>query len=448
MIAMSSPAVTPPRVFISYRLDPQDNERVLALADKLVREGVDAVLDRYAIAPPEGWTRWIDEGLKRSDFVLVICTEGYQKSAGGTDERGLGRGVNREGLIIDQTIYENHGRNERFIPVLLRQSDAAFVPTFLRPYQVESVETEEGYVRLYRRLFNQPEIVKPALGPPRPLLPRPVDPGGDARPLSPALNVSFNHRWAALYDRRPQAMELEKLIVQRADRGRRPLAFVVSGPDSERHDALHQRLSQIPLPQWLVELNDNRNEIRPLDLDAPPDDESVAAAILMKRIETNLGAGGVGNGKTIVDRLPPGLTYFQFLVDLRHRSTRLHAKTLVQILLRLLNDRERFPDLPPGKAVCAGISISWKDTGPSQKKLAKDIPEEKFPNLRFRVLPDLAPPQPDDARHWTDVIANLKPGALSPAARYALEKFARGLFGANQSLPMEKLYDEFMNLPM
>jgi hypothetical protein len=110
--------------------------------------------------------------IRRADFVLVICTEAYKRRAEGNKEPGKGRGANREGLIIDQDIYESDGRNQKFIAVTLRRTDTPFIPDFLRPYQSESIETDAGYDKLYRRLTKQPEVVKPALGKPRPLAPR------------------------------------------------------------------------------------------------------------------------------------------------------------------------------------------------------------------------------------------------------------------------------------
>ncbi len=56
--------------------------------------------------------------------------------------------------------------------MILRRTDAAFIPDFLRPYQSESIETDDGYKQLCRRLTNQPEILKPGLGTPRSLPPR------------------------------------------------------------------------------------------------------------------------------------------------------------------------------------------------------------------------------------------------------------------------------------
>lgn len=162
-----------PKVFISYTHDSlEHDDQVIALADRLRSDGIDAQIDQYEFAPPEGWTRWMRNKIKGADFVLAICTETYQRRTEGTEEPGKGRGGNREGLIIDQEIYESDGRNERFIAVILRDSDRRFIPEFLRTYQNESTQTQHGYDKLCRRLTHQPEVVKPALGRLRSLPPR------------------------------------------------------------------------------------------------------------------------------------------------------------------------------------------------------------------------------------------------------------------------------------
>ena len=44
-----------PRVFISYSHDSEEHAvRVLALADRLRSEGIEAILDQYEMSPPEG----------------------------------------------------------------------------------------------------------------------------------------------------------------------------------------------------------------------------------------------------------------------------------------------------------------------------------------------------------------------------------------------------------
>jgi hypothetical protein len=54
-------ASEPPKVLISYSHDsPEHARRVLGLAERLRKDGVDTQLDQYvAGTPSEGWPRWM-----------------------------------------------------------------------------------------------------------------------------------------------------------------------------------------------------------------------------------------------------------------------------------------------------------------------------------------------------------------------------------------------------
>jgi tetratricopeptide (TPR) repeat protein len=115
-----------PRVFISYSHDSAEHQaRVLALAERLRRDGLTVVIDKDEPFPEDGWPKWMSEQIEAARFVLVICTEKYGRD---------GRGATREGAIIDQNLYEARGRNRKFIPVAMREEDAEHRPESLRPY--------------------------------------------------------------------------------------------------------------------------------------------------------------------------------------------------------------------------------------------------------------------------------------------------------------------------
>ena len=66
----------PPQVFLSYSHDSAEHkDRVLALCDRLPKDGIDAWIDQYETSPPEGWPRWCANRVRAADFVLVVCTE-------------------------------------------------------------------------------------------------------------------------------------------------------------------------------------------------------------------------------------------------------------------------------------------------------------------------------------------------------------------------------------
>lgn len=160
-----------PRVFISYSHDSAGHKlRVLELANRLRREGIDARLDRYVQFPSEGWPRWMHREIEEADVVLVVCTEIYKGRFDGTDASGKGLGVRWEGLILTQTLYEDLSRDvSRFIPVLFDDTPPMAVPIAFRSFS--HFNLPDQYDSLYRVLTNQPEVEVPTIGAVRPLTP-------------------------------------------------------------------------------------------------------------------------------------------------------------------------------------------------------------------------------------------------------------------------------------
>ena len=67
-------ASTAPRVFISYSHDsPEQQDRVLALADRLRAGGVDASIDQYEPHPSEGWACAVSSRARSSTARLCSC---------------------------------------------------------------------------------------------------------------------------------------------------------------------------------------------------------------------------------------------------------------------------------------------------------------------------------------------------------------------------------------
>lgn len=160
----------PARVFISYSHDsgPHD-QNVLDLANQLRREGIDAQLDRYVEAPPEGWPRWVGRQVESADFIICVCSPQYRISFEGHNDPQKGLGVNQEGFLIQQDLYDHGNRSERYLPVVFDRNDRGTIPGPLRAFQ--SYMLPDQYEQMYRRITRQPEVQAPALGHERPLPP-------------------------------------------------------------------------------------------------------------------------------------------------------------------------------------------------------------------------------------------------------------------------------------
>ncbi len=138
--------------------------RVLALSDRLRQEGVDCNIDQYEHSPPQGWPSWMYDEIEAAEFVLVICTEIYNKRFRNKEGSRKGKGVKWEGAIITLSLYEEEANNSKFIPVIFSDEDVRHIPALLKAVTRYDVSSEQGYEDLYRHLTNQPKHSKPILG--------------------------------------------------------------------------------------------------------------------------------------------------------------------------------------------------------------------------------------------------------------------------------------------
>jgi len=155
----------PARVFVSYSHDSAEHKsRVRALSDRLRLDGVEANLDQYVEGPAEGWPLWMENQIRGADFVLLVCTETYRRRVMKEEVRGKGLGVCWEAHIVYQYLYDDGGRNDKFLPVVFDSYSSKYIPTPLRAFDWYDLQSEEGYQKLYLRLTHQVEDGKPSLG--------------------------------------------------------------------------------------------------------------------------------------------------------------------------------------------------------------------------------------------------------------------------------------------
>lgn len=100
--------------------------------------------------------------IETADFVLVVCTEIYEKRFKGQEEPKKGLGASWEGAILTQQLYDASAKNSKFIPVLFSAIDAQFVPSTLKSTTRYLLNDE--YEKLYARLTSQVITPKPELG--------------------------------------------------------------------------------------------------------------------------------------------------------------------------------------------------------------------------------------------------------------------------------------------
>ncbi len=160
----------PLSIFISYSHDSDEHrERVLGLSERLRADGIETILDRYVESgsPPDGWPRWMQDALDKATHVVCVCTETYHRRFLGREVPGKGKGVDWEGALMTQSLYEARSVSTKFIPVLFARTDEPYVPGPLRGQTFYVVDSDASYEALYDALLNQSGVVPGPVGTPK-----------------------------------------------------------------------------------------------------------------------------------------------------------------------------------------------------------------------------------------------------------------------------------------
>ncbi len=230
-----------PRVFISYTHDnPAHRANLLDLAQTMRSEGIDAWIDQYEEAsPPLSWPVWMRRQIAEARFVLIVATAAYQRRFEGNEEPGVGRGATWEGSIITDELYHQLDERVKFIPIIVDETDAQYIPTPLRltnRYVVGS-PGHRNLEPLRRHLLSQPAVV------PLPLR-APYEEGKNGRD---ALTAADERIGAALADakagRRVAAKRLLTEVINDADPAARGNAAFELGQLHDQDDEWSQALT-------------------------------------------------------------------------------------------------------------------------------------------------------------------------------------------------------------
>lgn len=154
-----------PVVFISYTWDSEPHkEWVLNLANKLIKDGIVVILDRFELKPGRNMPHFMERAIAKADKVLVIFTPGYKEKA---DNRKGGAGY--EYSIMNMELYQNQTNNEKIIPVLREGDQFKSIPAFMRQFIHLDMADNNSFLLRYNELktviCDQPDLIKPELGP-------------------------------------------------------------------------------------------------------------------------------------------------------------------------------------------------------------------------------------------------------------------------------------------
>jgi hypothetical protein len=151
-----------PKVFISYSHDtPEHKKWVLDLANRLLKNGVDVILDQWDLSLGGDVAKFMESSTD-ADRVLMICTELYVKKA----DEGKG-GVGYEAMIVTGELMRNLGTT-KFIPVIRQNSGEIKVPKSVSTRAYIDLSNEQSFEQqfecLLRDLHQVPAASKPPLG--------------------------------------------------------------------------------------------------------------------------------------------------------------------------------------------------------------------------------------------------------------------------------------------
>ncbi len=152
------------KVFISYSWVVQ--EKVIELAERLIANGVDVILDVYDLGDGDDKYVFMEQSVNNSeiDHVLIICDKTYTEKA--NNRTG---GVGDETVIITPELYGNV-KQDKFIPIIFEKDEDGkpYCPHYIKSRiyidLTDEATYESEYEKLLRDIYKKPLYKKPALG--------------------------------------------------------------------------------------------------------------------------------------------------------------------------------------------------------------------------------------------------------------------------------------------
>lgn len=153
-----------PQCFISYSWDNDSHKDwVRELAEKLQKKGVSIFLDQWDTYPGLDLLSYMEASIRKSQFVLLICTPAFCKKA---NERS--GGVGYEGGIITGEMFSKTPSTKKFVPILSKGKSGISLPSYLKSRVYldfrEKKNYKKSFEKLLRHIHDIPEYKKPDLG--------------------------------------------------------------------------------------------------------------------------------------------------------------------------------------------------------------------------------------------------------------------------------------------
>lgn len=162
-----------PKAFISYSRTEADHIKwVVELAEELVENGVDVVLDEWHLQEGQDLYAFMEQAVTdpEMDKVIVVSDQEYARKA---DERE--GGVGTETQAISQDLYDEvdlEATQQKFVAVVTEKDEEgnAYLPAYLGSRIYIDMSTEDlrmdNFEQLLRWLFDEPVSEEPEKGEP------------------------------------------------------------------------------------------------------------------------------------------------------------------------------------------------------------------------------------------------------------------------------------------
>lgn len=143
-----------PTAFISYSWDSlnewdEENEQwVNSLADRLVKDNIKVVLDKWSVQPGDSIPQFMEKAITENDKVLIICTPRYKDSS--DNRKGA---VGYESHIISSLILQSSD-HRKFITIIKKGDEKTSVPTALIGKYHIFLNNPSTYEKNYQVLIN------------------------------------------------------------------------------------------------------------------------------------------------------------------------------------------------------------------------------------------------------------------------------------------------------
>ncbi len=155
--------MAPKTIFISYSWDNEDHkEWVLNLANNLVKNGIDVILDQYDLSAGQEMTYFMEKAMT-SDKIVMIMTPNYKLKA---DKRSGGVGF--EYSLITKDYYDKEPNKLRIIPLLRKGNQEKSCPTYIQTKifhdMRDDLKFDSKFYELIKLIIDKPLVNKPQLG--------------------------------------------------------------------------------------------------------------------------------------------------------------------------------------------------------------------------------------------------------------------------------------------